>query len=361
MRRTIAVCILLMLVSSPLLSALAAEGEEVMFLPYGVWEETEALDVFITQSITPLTESQQQIAEREGIAVSNGALPEGTAMTPEQLRLLYPDADELLGIPAIQTETAGLAMFGLNGEWFYGEDDVLYYRHEEGHALMTVDEVFAALSGDEPVSGDEKVIYLTIDDAPSHYTMELLAVLDSLDVKATFFVVGAYVKNRPVFMRAIYEQGHAIANHSYSHDAEILGSSFQACLNDFRRCEQAVRDVLGFELAMPILRVPYGASTIPVGFRAQLQENGYLWIDWNALNGDTESTVTSDKAALDRAYSTASRYDGSIVMLVHDGKKRTIRTLPEMVEHFREQGYEFRVLTEDIGKIPGVRMGLPKQ
>jgi len=161
-------------------------------------------------------------------------------------------------------------------------------------------------------------------------------------------------------LRAIYEQGHAIANHSYTHQESSLKRSFSSCLDEFKKTEQEVNRALGFELPMPIIRIPYGSGILTADYLDRLQRAGYYWIDWNALNGDTEGHIQSDAAALERAITTAGRYDGSIVMLVHDGKKRTIRILPELVAHFREQGYEFRVLDANVPRIPGVRAGEPK-
>lgn len=340
-------------------------GEEsgVIVLPQGQWMLTEDGGwLFVVESDTPLAAFQVAAARSAGITVIEDMLPSTLTLSYDQLLLLYPGMEDYFQ-PKLTAQVLyqpELEMFSLTGEWYYGDDGNLYYNHGKGYAVMTVDQVFAALQGESAADDATKIVYLTIDDGPSQYTMELLSVLDALDVKATFFVVGAYVKQRPVFLLAIYEQGHAIANHSYTHDADTLNSSFQSCLNDFLRCERAVADALGFDLEMPILRIPYGAATIPVSYRTQLQQNGYLWIDWNALNGDTEDAITSDEAALERAISTAKRYDGDIVLLVHDGKKRTIRTLPQLVEYFRGQGYEFRVLDTNIGTIPGVRMGLPK-
>lgn len=326
-------------------------------LPEGTWSLVDGTEwVYVVGAETALTPEQLEAADASGIVVVDGMLPAGTAVTQAQLLTLYPDAQ---GMDAPDREPA-LALFSLTGEWFYGEDDQLCYDHGDGYQRMTMEEVFEALdTGESTGANAGKTFYLTIDDSPTEYTMDLLATLDRLDVKATFFVVGAYVKKHPVFLRAIYEQGHGIANHSYSHDATNLSSSFKNCLNDFRRCEEAVAEALGFPLEMGILRIPYGAGTLPVAFRTQLQQSGYIWIDWNALNGDTEKGITSDDEALERAFSTAGRYDGDIVMLVHDGKKRTIRTLETMVAHFRELGYTFRVLDTSIEKIPGVRMGLP--
>ncbi len=371
MRKTIAIVLSLLLSLSACTALAEALQTEMLFLPDGIWTligpDTWQ---YVTQSATHLSADQRAIAEDLGLEVTDEALPSGVALTLEHLSLLYPGAESLFSLPEILPESGtqpvtgsslGLVQFELTGEWYYGDDGVLYYRHTALSAPVTAAQVFAELNGPKvPTPASEKIIYLTIDDTPGEYTMEMLAMLDQLDIKATFFIVGAFAKRDPIFVRAIYERGHVLANHSYSHDAEILSSNFRACLNDFKRCETAVAEALGFRVPMPILRIPYGGSTIPVSFRTQLQQNGYMWIDWNALNGDTEAAITSDKAAVDRAISTAKRYDGSIVMLVHDGKKRTIRTLPELVEYFKAQGYEFRTLTTDIETIPGVRMGFPK-
>lgn len=285
------------------------------------------------------------------------SLAPGTMLTYDQLAMLFPGMLD----PRVITEPQ-IEPFELTGEWYYGEDGVLYYQHDETTRSMSLQEVFARLDeGGKPSDVvPDKVIYLTIDDTPSRYTIEMLSVLNEYNVRATFFVVGAYVRTLPKFARAIFEQGHVLANHSFNHDKDILTSSFASCLADFRRTETAVERALGFTLPMPILRIPYGASTIPASYRSGLQEKGYLWIDWNALNGDTETSVKTDADLVERAISTGRRYD-TVVMLIHDGKQRTIRTLPAIIEHFQENGYEFRVLTTDIADyIDGVRMGFPK-
>lgn len=360
MKRITAFFLLAMLCLSALTAFAEGPSEDTppVFLPLGIWSLTGGENwEFITETAAALSPEQQAIAGEAGLTLLDGTLPANTAVPSDVLFAIFPGSETHFQLPQLLPD---LALFSLTGEWYYGDDDILYYKHADGYAALTVDEVFALLNGTAPTGSDEKIIYLTIDDTPSKYTMDLLATLDRLDVKATFFVVGAFAKRDPIFLRAIYEQGHVIANHSYSHDAKLLSSSFKNCLNDFKRCEEAVANALGFPLSMPILRVPYGASTIPVAYRTQLQENGYMWIDWNALNGDTEPNIKSDEDVLARAIKTGGRYDGSIVMLVHDGKIRTIRTMEAMVKHFREQGYEFRTLDTNIERIEGVRMGFPK-
>ena len=74
-------------------------------------------------------------------------------------------------------------------------------------------------------SKKEKVAYLTFDDGPSsNITPKVLDVLKEEGVKATFFVLGQNVKSHPEQLKRIYDEGHYIANHSYTHKYRLLPS-----------------------------------------------------------------------------------------------------------------------------------------
>ena len=69
----------------------------------------------------------------------------------------------------------------------------------------------------------EKVAYLTFDDGPTKSaTPKILDILKEEDVKASFFVIGKYVKNHPDIVKRAYNEGHYIANHGYNHNNSIL-------------------------------------------------------------------------------------------------------------------------------------------
>ena len=346
--------VFLLLLSVFLVASVFAEAE-----PSGTWMFSDSGWYFLPDDTIIVTAEQaDRLAETEYKGVSS--FPEYTNIPLGLYKLLFPDSELFF---ENQTENqaeepvqASLTLFELDGSWSRAEDGVFYYDPGDNRPLMTMDEVFEALYPSDAES--EKTIYLTIDDAPSPYTMELLATLRACDVPATFFVIGINVRTYPLFLQAIYEEGHLIANHSFTHSASSLAASWNSCRRDFERCQQAVNEALGFDYPMTFARFPYGASTVPASYQKALQREGYLWLDWNALDGDTEPGVNSDRDAYNRAVNTASGRN-TVVMLVHDGKKRTIRILPELVEHFREQGYEFRLLTMDLESIPGVRMGTP--
>jgi peptidoglycan/xylan/chitin deacetylase (PgdA/CDA1 family) len=66
--------------------------------------------------------------------------------------------------------------------------------------------------------GQRKSIALTFDDGPDPDTTPIiLEILKQKNVKATFFVIGKKAEKYPELLRQIDEEGHIVANHSYSH------------------------------------------------------------------------------------------------------------------------------------------------
>ncbi len=353
------------------IAPLCASAETGTPLPSGTWEQFGgALFFALSSDITLDVESAVAFGLTWPDVLEGATLRKGTLLSEEQFLWLWPQLPVGLALssePGASVESEGktpvLTKFKLTGEWYYNDAGVLCYDAGEGYRTLTVDEVFAALDGSSAQRAEnQKKVYFTFDDAPSKYTMELLSALDALDVKATFFVVGAYVKAHPVFLRAIYDFGHVIGNHSYSHNQSTLQESTASCIADFKKCQNRVNEALGFEYPMTVARVPYGSSTLSAQSKRALESLGYLWIDWNALNGDAEAGIDTYDEAYEYAIDTASHCSGDVVLLMHDGKQKTINMLPDLVQYFRENGYEFAVVTTDITeKIDGVRMGFPAQ
>ena len=205
-----------------------------------------------------------------------------------------------------------------------------------------------------------KVVYLTFDDGPGPHTNDLLAVLAELDVRATFFLIGRAVKVYPASARAIYEAGHAIGSHSYSHAKESLRVA-GAFMREMRKFDEVLTEALGEPLEVRLFRFPYGSRWATDALRREVSAKGYLWIDWNALNEDANRAYNRDRnKMMARAIATSGNRD-EIVFLMHEGKQRTLDMLPELVAYFRERGYVFDVLSPQLDhRIAGVNMGLPR-
>ena len=73
-----------------------------------------------------------------------------------------------------------------------------------------------------------KQIALTYDDGPNDpHTLKLLDVLAKHSVRATFFMIGRYVQQRPDIARAVAQAGHVIGNHTFTHPLLIFKSAAQ--------------------------------------------------------------------------------------------------------------------------------------
>ena len=74
------------------------------------------------------------------------------------------------------------------------------------------------------VETKEKVVALTFDDGPTKNVDDILALLDTYDAKATFFLIGNEIERNPELAEKIVEKGHQLGNHTYSHERMIFKS-----------------------------------------------------------------------------------------------------------------------------------------
>lgn len=197
-----------------------------------------------------------------------------------------------------------------------------------------------------------KTCYLTFDDGPSSVTDQILDTLKAENIKATFFMLGSNVDKRPDTARRVFEEGHSIGNHSYSHDYEKLYTA-DNCMEGFRgevrQTRDAINAAIGTENPNRLFRFPGGAMSYTKNKQAQkeiLVEEGFRHIDWNALNGDAEKQNPSAEYLMNSIQKTSYNKE-DIVVLMHDApaKKITAQTLPQLIAYLREQGYEFRPIT----------------
>lgn len=199
-------------------------------------------------------------------------------------------------------------------------------------------------------SGDEKNIYLTFDDGPSpNITPQVLKVLKQYDVPATFFVLGSRVELYPELVKQEYNEGNYIANHGYSHKYSSIYSSEQAVIDEYNTTETAIQNALGIpEYHSYLFRFPGGSSggtyhNLKQSAKSKLESMGIASTNWNCLTGDAEAVGRTKDQLLSRLYETAEGWT-SLVVLMHDAndKQATVDALPEIIEHYKNEGYTFK-------------------
>ena len=216
---------------------------------------------------------------------------------------------------------------------------------------------------EEPPAEDPNAprIYLTFDDGPSETsTQQILEILKANDIHATFFVVGYKAERYPDLILQEASEGHVIANHTYCHDYAVVYVSPDAFIDDVQNCERVLTGILG-KTPEHILRFPAGTIAVELdgnpemrdSIKEYLSENGWRYFDWNASFGDSRLTAPEPGKLANNlnAYIDDLVENGTtdIVVLGHDddAKPWTPADLPLVIEHCKEKGYVFKVLTLD--------------
>ena len=216
---------------------------------------------------------------------------------------------------------------------------------------------------------EDHSVYLTFDDGPMvnysdsaltdiyYTTEELLAVLDEYNVKATFFLAGYQMvkSDRKHFVNDIYDRGHLIACHTYSHELTYIYNSVDNFLVDVEKFETALIEILGeekFNSFGKYIRFPGGSSTNgridkaeAREYIAKIREIGYRIFDWTALTGDAEGKSSTDEfiSYMQKGLEAAKENGDPIILLMHD-KYTTSEALPDILDYLIGEGYYFDTL-----------------
>ena len=203
----------------------------------------------------------------------------------------------------------------------------------------------------------EKIVFLTFDDGTSTTnTPKVLDILKKEGVKATFFITGQNVEYGGEKARDLIKQefneGHAIANHSYTHDVKKLYPNrvldIDAFKEDFEKNDKMLKEVLGKYFSTRVIRCPggYGSWKGMEPLDKYLDENKMISIDWTSLNADAEGKKKNAKELANYAIKTSEGKE-MVVLLMHDtyGKEETVKALPAIIKYFKDNGYEFKTLS----------------
>ena len=192
-------------------------------------------------------------------------------------------------------------------------------------------------------------IALTYDDGPNDpWTMRLLEVLERHSVKATFFVLGRFVKQKPEIVRALASAGHVIGNHSWDHPRLIFAPDAEL-RRQVEQTQSAIFDACG--VTPTLFRPPYGGRR--PGTLQAVRALGLEPVMWNVTCYDWKPT------SADKVFAHAKRQiHGGDVILMHDGDQRamgadrdhTVKATERVIKHCKSKGYQFVTIPEMMKK-----------
>ncbi|WP_084156365.1 polysaccharide deacetylase family protein [Desulforegula conservatrix] len=250
---------------------------------------------------------------------------------------------------------------------FIGEGDILKLKShlQKGSRVLEIDEKtgfctdesYKAMPSSYVIerSGlQPKTVALTFDDGPvSPYTAQILDVLKEYKVPATFFVVGDNIENNMELLERIWDEGHEIGNHTFTHP-NIAEVSEKRALLELNATERAIQSVTGRSTIL--FRAPYNADAEPTSAEevkpillASMQ--GYVTVgeyidpqDWNPeITGKTGIKKRTDLDIANQMIEELHAGHGNAVLL-HDGggdRSQTVNALKIVIPQLLKEGYKF--------------------
>ncbi len=193
---------------------------------------------------------------------------------------------------------------------------------------------------------DQKKIALTFDDGPlDNYTPQILSILATSKVKATFFCIGKNAENNTNLLRDIHQQGHIIGSHSFSHSFWFDLLSPKKMEADLQQAHNLFKAALGLDVRW--FRPPYGVTN--PNLKKAVGRMGYTAIGWNVRSMDT---VAKEEQVLLNKLKQALK--PGAIFLFHDTIGITVKVLPHFISYAQQQGYEIAPLDKLLNLQPYV-------
>jgi peptidoglycan/xylan/chitin deacetylase (PgdA/CDA1 family) len=186
-------------------------------------------------------------------------------------------------------------------------------------------------------------VALTFDDGPGEFTPRVLDILREKQVRATFFVVGQMVAERPELLRAIVDSGHLIGNHTWSHrmPRSSMGWKATTLTSEIARTGGKITKATG---QVPCFFRPPGGVIKGAGKISRTARMSMtIWSvdtrDWSGQRpGKPKFSATVRKRA------QAGLTEEHPIVLMHDGggyRGSTVAALPGIIDDYRAAGYQF--------------------
>lgn len=185
---------------------------------------------------------------------------------------------------------------------------------------------------------DAKTVYLTFDEGYENgYTGRILDVLKANDVRAVFFITGAYLKAQPALVKRMLDEGHLVGNHTANHPSmpDVSYSTFEKEILDLERSFTSL-----FGKGMTYFRPPMGEYSERT--LAAARELGYKAVLWSFHYLDYD--VNNQKGA-DYAYNKVmTNLHNGAIMLLHAVSRDNTEALDRIIKDARASGYSFKLL-----------------
>ena len=198
-------------------------------------------------------------------------------------------------------------------------------------------------------------VILTFDDGPDPlYTPQILDILKKEKVPATFFIVGLQAENNIPLLQRIYNEGHEIGNHTFTHP-NIATVSLERAATEMESTRLLIEAVTGRSTVL--FRAPYNADSEPTGEDelkpiALSKEQNYYTVGESIDPNDWQTGAKADSIYARTIDQYRANPEKGIILLHDAGGNRqaTVEALPLIIKYFKNKGIQFTTVAHLLGK-----------
>ncbi|WP_102346474.1 polysaccharide deacetylase family protein [Bacillus sp. Marseille-P3661] len=182
-----------------------------------------------------------------------------------------------------------------------------------------------------------KIAYLTFDDGPNLYTLEIIKTLKQKGVQATFFLLKNNINKHPSIVNSITENGNSIGCHGVSHRVDYFYASAESVVQEMRECQRTIYSIS--RIRSPLVRVPFGSYPyLTPQMKNALEQEGFIYWDWNIDSDDWKNNEHTILTSIKEQLTFIEEKGHTPTILLHD-KQVTTKILPDIIDHLLSRGY----------------------
>jgi peptidoglycan/xylan/chitin deacetylase (PgdA/CDA1 family) len=204
------------------------------------------------------------------------------------------------------------------------------------------------------VATSEKLVALTIDDAPSEYTEEIVQLLKENDAAATFFVIGSQVEGKEEILKEMVRNGNELGNHAM-HDEPSRFLSDADLIHQIDKVDTIINNTYNaVEMERPPRYFRPGSGFFSTRMRARLDMLKYRLVMGDIYPHDPQIPYPNVNAA----HILSMLKPGGII-ICHDRRSWTLPMLRKVIPEIKRRGYHITTVTGLVNQAPVERRRTP--